>query len=290
MSRSAESISRRAALQRAAVGSIGAAAALLAAPTQLRAGLRGVNAGQSAERLLMVFWRDTALTGADELAFFHGSTTRLEPSLGAWLVHAKGPGNEQTRGLQCVEWGPMTCAQRMAYSGGLPDRCQGEAGSIFDYGITQGHGSGTVARLEKIIERGARAVQTVLPAESAFSLASYSREQNAQPGRCLLVLAGTRERVQASAKESLFQSELSTPIQIGQSALHVVLHGAAVHSGIGPQVQASLARPQSARPSDFHATVLAGMGVNARSLVYSQAGRTMRPFAATGRVIPGVFS
>lgn len=284
---SADSISRRAALQRAALGSIGTAAAFLAAPAQLRASLHGRGAAQAADRLLMVFCRDAALTGADELAFFHGSTTRLEPSLGAWLVHAKGPAREQRRGLQCVEWGPTTSAQRMAYAGGLPDRCRGEAKSIFEYGITRGHGSGRVARLETELQRGARVVQTLLPADAAFSLANYSREQREQ---CLLVFAGTRERIEAGAKESRFSSEISAPIQLGQSALHIVLLGLAVLSQSGPRGQPSSTAPSSVRPEDLHATVLAGMGLNARRLVHAHQGRTIRPLAAQGRVIPGVYA
>jgi hypothetical protein len=289
MSRPAEPITRRAALQRVAAGSVGAAAALLAAPATLRASLLGSHAQRRAERLLMVFCRDAAFTGADELAFFHGSTTRLEPSLGAWLVHGKGPVNAQVRGLQCLEWGPMTCAQRMAYAGQLPLRCQGEASSVFEYGITQGHGSGKVARLEKEMERGARVVQTVLPHGSDFSLARYSRDQLAYPGRSLLVLAGTRERLEASVREALIPSELSAPMQLGQSKLHVVLHDAAVLSRNEPGAQAPFARPLSVRPADLHATVLAGMGLKASNLVHTHPSRRMRPLAAQGRVIPGVY-
>lgn len=295
MSRSTDRISRRAALQGACTGALGAFAAAAAMPKQLRASVlapsAAFGAASGAERLLMVFWRDPALTGADELAFFHGSTTRLEPSLGAWLVHALGPADPQVQGLQCVEWGPMTSTQRMAYAGGLPKCCHGAAKSIFHLPSEPGFGAQSVAQLGKEFDRGARVVQAIQPADQPFSVASFSRAQNAESSKCLLVLAGTRERIEASRKESLFPSDLSAPVQIAGSRLHVLLHGPAIQSRFAPEAQAqACAQIQQVRAADLHATVLAGMGLNARRLVHAHQGRSIRPLAAQGRAISGVYA
>jgi hypothetical protein len=300
MSRSVERISRRAALQNACTGALGAAAALAALPRGLSAASLGAHAActpvaRGAERLLMIFWRDPSLTGADELAYFHGSSTRLEPSLGSWLVHAKGAVNPQVAALQCVEWGPTTSAQRMAFAGALPKACRGEVKTLLQLPSEPGHEARTVGQLTKEFDRGARVVQAMHSANQSFSMARFSRAQQAQPSRCLLVLAGTRARLEASRKQLPFPSRQGVLLQIADTSLHVLLHSSAMDSRFRPEATVATAAGhtsvQQVRAIDMHATVLAGMGQNAARLVHLQEGRrTIRPIAAQGRLIPGVYA
>jgi hypothetical protein len=263
MSQPADRISRRTAVQRLAATSLGVAALAQPLSAAFAANLGLPSRAQRADRLAMVFLRDPSLTGADELTFFHGSTTRLEPSLGSWLVHARGPIDARATALQCLEWGPSTSAQRMSYAGELPAVCRGE--------VKSARHSHTA--------RNARVVQAIHPASAPFSVAGFSCEQDAHADKRLLVLAGTHAQIEACAKELQDRKAHCARFQVENSRMHVLLHGRVIQT-----------HAQQVRSADLHATLLAACGVSIQHLAHRSGSREFRPIAAQGRVIPGVFA
>lgn len=214
MSRTADSISRRAALQRALAVSIGVASTAAALPRQAAGALGAQPSVPLVQRLRVAYLRDRNLTGSDELRFFHGSTTRLQPSLGARFVAARGSLAAHELGLQCVEFGPSRSVQRLCFAGALPEFARGQAVPAADFQASA----------------QTRAIQAIHAEGSAASVFGEVFQTSAPQPQELWVIAGTSE--QLSLQLGRFTSvgrrnaEATTLLQLEDSALQIALLGA----------------------------------------------------------------
>lgn len=213
--------------------------------------------------------RDPELTGADELRFIHGSTSHLEPAIGAWFVLAHLQVNPHAGGLLCSESESATTLQRMRYAGDLPNRCRGRV-SV----------SGQFVR-----EANPLAEQFVRPGRKGVFLSTYFDLPPAEQAKQVLVLAGSRSRFEACVAGADRAYRNSALLHVQDSALHVAIFGAAIASSCSLKHALQAGRIEQVDMPSLHATILAVAGVNPYALAHRQEGRVIRPFAARGRVV-----
>jgi hypothetical protein len=70
----------------------------------------------------------------------------------------------------------------------------------------------------------------------------------------------------------------------------VFLHGAAIAERSSAEVSLASGQFDAVSPADLQATIFATVGVDGRTLTHVNKGRTMRPIAAQGRVVEGLFA